>query len=104
MGRPPSQMHGAGLMRRAMKHWRWALAAGVGLVLAGCGPRGGAPITAFEGRLSDWSQEILADSPETATAAGVSEEAAGGAYAARLDDRSAIALEARRSAAVRRFA
>jgi uncharacterized protein (DUF885 family) len=61
-------------------------------------------MTAFEGRLSDWSREILADSPELAAQAGVSEEAAGGRYADRLDDRSPIAFEARRSAALRRYA
>lgn len=61
-------------------------------------------MTAFEGRLSDWATEILADSPELASQAGVSEDAAGGPYAARLDDRSPVAAEARRSAAVRRYA
>jgi uncharacterized protein (DUF885 family) len=61
-------------------------------------------MTAFEGRLSDWSREILADSPELASQAGVTEEAAGGRYVDRLDDRSAIAFEARRSAALRRYA
>ena len=83
---------------------RWALALALGLALAGCGPRASDPITAFDGRLADWARDILADSPETATVAGVSEQAAGGPYMARLDDRSAIAVEARRSAAVRRFA
>ncbi|HRP10830.1 MAG TPA: DUF885 family protein [Terricaulis sp.] len=87
-----------------MKIRTWAAALGLGLLLAGCGPQGAAPITAFEGRLADWARDMLADSPETAAAAGVSEEAAGGPYAARLDDRSAVAVEARRSAAVRRFA
>ena len=47
---------------------------------------------------------ILADSPETATQAGVSNEDAGGAYNARLDDRSTLAVDARRSAALRRYA
>lgn len=61
-------------------------------------------MSAFEGRLSDWAREILADSPELATQAGVSEEAAGGRYDNRLDDRSALALTARRSAALRRYA
>ena len=77
-----------------MKLRGWAAALGLGLMLAGCGPQGAAPITAFEGRLADWARDILADSPETATAAGVSEEAAGGPYAGRLDDRSALAAEA----------
>jgi uncharacterized protein (DUF885 family) len=61
-------------------------------------------MTAFEGKLADWAREILADSPETASQTGVQDEAAGGYYNDRLDDRSAIALESRRSAAVRRYA
>lgn len=86
-----------------MKFRDLALIFGV-LALAGCSPRGGAPVGAFEGRLNDWAREILTESPETASYSGVSEEAAGGAYDDRLDDRSAVALEARRSAAIRRFA
>lgn len=61
-------------------------------------------MSAFEGKLSDWAREILADSPETASQTGVSNDAAGGQYNDRLDDRSSVALEARRSAAVRRYA
>ncbi|MBX3510099.1 MAG: DUF885 domain-containing protein [Hyphomonadaceae bacterium] len=87
-----------------MKSSLWACVLALGLSLAACGPRGAAPVTAFEGRLADWTREILADSPETATLAGVSEAEAGGAYAGRLDDRSIVAVEARRSAAVRRLA
>jgi uncharacterized protein (DUF885 family) len=60
-------------------------------------------MTAFDGRLNDWTRQILADSPELATAAGVDEAAAGGGFRRRLDDRSALAVEARRSAAVRRY-
>jgi uncharacterized protein (DUF885 family) len=84
----------------------WALAAAFAVVAAasGCGPRQAPPLTAFEGRLNDWAREILADSPELATVAGVPEEAAGGRYVDRLDDRSALAIEARRSAALRRYA
>jgi uncharacterized protein (DUF885 family) len=74
------------------------------LILGACGQRQAQPLTAFEGRLNDWSRDILADSPELASQSGVSEDAAGGPYAARLDDRSAIAVEARRSAALRRLA
>jgi uncharacterized protein (DUF885 family) len=76
----------------------------LGLAVAACGPRGPRPMTAFEGRIADWSREILADSPELASQAGVSEEAAGGPYLDRLDDRAALAVEARRSAALRRYA
>lgn len=85
-----------------MKPMHWALA----LILTGlaaCGPRQAAPLTAFDGRLNDWARELLADSPELAAQAGVSEADAGGAYNARLDDRSSRAFEARRSAALRRF-
>lgn len=71
---------------------------------ASCGPRRPQPMTAFDGRLSDWSSEILADSPELASYMGVSEDEAGGAFGDRLDDRSAIAAEARRSASIRRYA
>lgn len=89
-----------------MKPIRWGVAAALGITLAlgGCGPRRPQPMTAFEGRLADWSQEILADSPELATQAGVSSDAAGGPFSARLDDRSPVAAEARRSAAIRRYA
>ncbi|MGE0529745.1 MAG: DUF885 family protein [Hyphomonadaceae bacterium] len=89
-----------------MKPFRWAFAVVLGLSLAvsGCGPRQSQPMTAFEGKLSDWAREILADSPETASQTGVGEDVAGGAYSDRLDDRSIVALEARRSAAIRRYA
>lgn len=89
-----------------MQATKFVLAAALGLALAvgGCGPRRPPPITAFEGRLADWTGEVLRDSPELADAAGLSEEAAGGAYRNRLDDRSAAALEARRGAALRRYA
>ncbi|MEQ1490166.1 MAG: DUF885 domain-containing protein, partial [Terricaulis sp.] len=88
-----------------MKPIRWACAVVLGLSLvASCGPREAQPMSAFEGKLSDWAREILADSPETASQTGVSNDAAGGQYNDRLDDRSSVALEARRSAAVRRYA
>ncbi|ANP45287.1 DUF885 domain-containing protein [Candidatus Viadribacter manganicus] len=84
--------------------WAFALALGLSLAVGACGPRQTQPMTAFEGKLADWAREILADSPETASQTGVQEDAAGGVYADRLDDRSAIAVEARRSAALRRYA
>jgi uncharacterized protein (DUF885 family) len=86
-----------------MRAIRWALALALGLTLSACGPRQAQPMSAFEGKLADWSREILADSPETASIAAVGPDAAGGAYGDRLDDRSALAVEARRSAALRRY-
>src|SRR5262245_32153929 len=83
---------------------RWISALALVVAATACGPQRSQPMTAFEGRLSDWSREILSDSPELASQAGVTEEAAGGRYIDRLDDRSPIALEARRSAALRRYA
>ncbi len=74
-----------------------------GLVLAACGPQRPAPMSAFEGRLTDWTREILKDSPELASQAGVTEDLAGGPYRRRLDDRSGLAVEARRAAALRRL-
>ncbi len=77
---------------------------GFALALTACGPRNSQPISAFEGRIADWTREILQDSPELASQAGVTPDIAGGPFAARLDDRTAIAVEARRSAAIRRYA
>lgn len=89
-----------------MRPIRWAFALALGLTLAAsaCGPQQAQPMTAFEGKLADWAREILSDSPETASQTGVEEGAAGGVYTNRLDDRSGIAVEARRSAAIRRYA
>jgi uncharacterized protein (DUF885 family) len=81
-----------------------AFVGALALTLTACGPRNNAPLSAFEGRLADWTREILTDSPELASQAGVTPDVAGGPFAARLDDRSAIAVEARRSAALRRYA
>lgn len=83
---------------------RSALALGTALAVSACGPRRAPPMTAFEGRLSDWAREILSDSPELASYAGVTEEQAGGRFIDRLDDRSAQAVDARRGAALRRYA
>ncbi len=83
--------------------WMAAIALGAALAAAACGPRATPPLGAFDGRVADWTRELLADSPERATQAGVPIEAAGGPYSDRLDDRSALASEARRSAALRRF-
>ena len=91
-------------MRGGMRVLGWVVTLALVVATAGCGPRRPQPMTAFDGRLADWTREILADSPELATQAGVSEEAAGGRFNDRLDDRSPLALEARRSAALRRYA
>ena len=82
----------------------WVMALALVAATAACGPRQSQPMTAFDGRLADWTQQILTDSPETATYAGISEEAAGGRFKDRLDDRSLLAVDARRSAALRRYA
>src|SRR5690606_24019019 len=70
---PPRPYSGARHAARGyMKPFRWAFAVVLGLSLAvsGCGPRQSQPMTAFEGKLSDWAREILADSPETASQTG----------------------------------
>lgn len=87
-----------------MRVLTWAAALAVAVTIGACGPRRPQPMTAFDGRVADWTREMLADSPELATQAGTSEEEAGGPYGNRLDDRSPVAEEARRSAAVRRYA
>ena len=87
-----------GLTRRAT-----VLALGGAGIMAACGPERPRPLGAFEGRLADWTTEILRDDPELAAQAGLSEAQAGGPYASRLTDRSALALEARRGAALRRL-
>ncbi len=83
---------------------RSLLASGLaGAALASCGPRRPPPLGAVEGRLTDWARELLSDSPELASQAGVSEAIAGAPFASRLDDRSAEAVEARRSSVLRRL-
>lgn len=72
------------------------------LALVACSPpaRDPAP-NAFDGAVADWTREILAESPELATARAAPESAAG-RYRDRLDDRSPEAEERRRTAAIRR--
>jgi uncharacterized protein (DUF885 family) len=82
----------------------WVLTLALALTAGACGQRRPQPMTAFDGRLNDWTVEILSDSPEMATYAGVSEDDAGGRYGDRLDDRSILAMERRRSASLRRYA
>ena len=86
-----------------MRKFGWILLLTLTLGAAACGPSRPAPVSAFDGRLNDWTREILADSPELASQAGVPAEQAGGAYSNKLDDRSDMALQARRSAALRRY-
>ncbi|MBS0385328.1 MAG: DUF885 domain-containing protein [Proteobacteria bacterium] len=86
-----------------MRKSGWILGLTLLLSAAACGPARPPPVSAFEGRLSDWTREILADSPELASQAGVAPAQVGGPYNNRLDDRSEAALEARRSAAIRRY-
>ncbi|MBC7767976.1 MAG: DUF885 domain-containing protein [Phycisphaerales bacterium] len=86
-----------------MKPIHWALGLTMSAIAA-CGPRQAQPLTAFDGRLTDWAQQLLIDSPELASQAGVSPEDTGGPYNDRLDDRSLMAVEARRGAALRRYA
>jgi len=73
-------------------------------LLAACGRPSPTPQTAFDGRVADWTREILAESPELATRAGVDESVAGAGFERRLDDRSPEADERRRTAALRRVA
>lgn len=87
-----------------MQFWKWTAALGLGFLLVACGPSRPQPVSAFDGRVADWTQEILSDSPELASQAGATPEQAGGAYATRLDDRSPNAVDSRRSAALRREA
>lgn len=98
-----SPRRGAVMGMGKMKPIHWMLALTL-VAVAACGPRQSQPLSAYQGRLGDWARQILAESPELASQAGVSPEVAGGPYSDRLDDRSAQAVESRRSAAVRRYA
>ncbi|MBY0564131.1 MAG: DUF885 domain-containing protein [Hyphomonadaceae bacterium] len=82
---------------------RWVATLFLTLIVAACGPGQAPPLTAYEGKLADWAREILQDSPELAAQTGVPEDLAGGPYGDRLDDRTALAVDARRSAALRRL-
>lgn len=74
------------------------------LSLAACGRPAVTPQSAFDGRVQDWTVELLRDSPELVTRAGLGEDVGGRNFARRLDDRSPAAAERRRAAAERRFA
>ncbi|MDZ4776190.1 MAG: DUF885 family protein [Alphaproteobacteria bacterium] len=79
---------------------RFALLA-VALVLAACSPKADKPVTAFDGFVDDATREIVADSPELATRAGLGPDIAGVGFKARLDDRSGVAADRRRTMALR---
>jgi uncharacterized protein (DUF885 family) len=88
-----------------VKPTRRELALGAGAAaLAACGPKPAPPPMAFDGLMEDFARQIVADSPELATTAGLGGDLAGAGFAARLDDRSALALDLRRSGALRRLA
>lgn len=88
-----------------MKVSRRQLTLGAGAAaLAACGPKPAPPPQALDGLLNDFAGEIIADSPELATITGLGADLAGAGFAARLDDRSALAVDLRRSAALRRLA
>lgn len=86
-----------------MPRAKWLAVLFLGFAVAACSPPQAPALSAYEGRLVDWSREILHDSPELAAQSGVPEELAGGNYRDRLDDRSPLALETRRGAALRRL-
>jgi len=80
-----------------------AMSSMLALAAASCGPRAADPLSVFDGQVDDWTRALLADSPELASQSGVSPELAGGPFQTRLDDRSPLAVEARRTAAMRRL-
>lgn len=71
------------------------------LVLAACSPKAEKPEGAFDGFVEDATREIIQDSPELATRAGIGPEIAGAGFKARLDDLSATAVDRRRTMALR---
>lgn len=79
---------------------RFALLAAA-LALAACTPKADKPVSAFDGFIGDATREIVADSPELATRAGLGPELAGAGFKAQLDDRSAMAVDRRRTMALR---
>jgi len=74
-----------------------ALAIALALCVGACGDKHSAAPSAFAGRLADWRAELARQEPESAFALGA-------APALALTDRSALAGEQRRNAALRRLA
>lgn len=69
--------------------------------VAACGARPHKAENAFAGFVMDVTRELVAESPEFATRAGLGADLAGPGFAARLDDRSALAVDRRRGMALR---
>lgn len=79
-----------------------ALLLAVAVALAACSPKAGEEgPSAFDAFVDDATREIVQDSPELATRAGLGPDIAGAGFAARLDDRSAAAVDRRRTMALR---
>jgi uncharacterized protein (DUF885 family) len=77
------------------------LAAGALLLIAACSPAADKPPSAFDGFVDDLARQVVADSPELATRAGLGADIAGAGFAAKLDDRTAAAVDRRRAASLR---
>ena len=75
----------------------------VAACLCACTPKT-APQTAFDAFIGATTTDVLSDAPEFATQAGLSPAQVDAGFASRLDDRSSLALELRRGAALRRYA
>jgi uncharacterized protein (DUF885 family) len=79
-----------------------ALLLAVAVALAACSPKAGEEgPSAFDAFVDDATREIVQFSPELATRAGLGPDIAGAGFAARLDDRSAAAVDRRRTMALR---
>ncbi|MGE0828263.1 MAG: DUF885 family protein [Hyphomonadaceae bacterium] len=93
--------HAAAKRRIGGGAWAKAAAALAFVLLAACSPKERQePLSAFSGRVEDWTREIVRDSPELASDAALPADYAG-PYTDKLDDRSAAAEERRRARALR---
>ena len=89
---------GRGITRRAV-----STAALAGFAVAACQGKDAPQVPSLlEGRLADWTQDILSDDPELATQSGVAESVLGARFNDRLTGRGSAAAERRRTAALRR--